>query len=132
MDSKMLSKMDSKFAFELFQWLKKKWKHHSLRIHIAHKKTTSCLHCGPRQISPMGPHIGKQRNTVDVFTTLFLHMAVCFNRYLNVSRYQSPKVKFSLKGFWTGDSFAPQGILDNICRHFWFSQLEEGCCATGI
>lgn len=43
-----------------------------------------------------------------------------------------PGVQFSLKGFSTGDSFAPEGTLGNICRHFWLSQLGAGCCATGM
>lgn len=57
----------------------------------------------------------------------FLHMAVCFLTDPSiVSWIQYPKIQFSLKGFSTGDSFALEGMRDNICRHFWLSQLGEG------
>lgn len=32
--------------------------------------------------------------------------------------------------FSTGGSLAPQGAFDNVCRHFWLSQLGRGAMAS--
>lgn len=96
-------------------------------IHIIHKKTISCLYQCLIQISPMSYHNGKQR-VIQVDNIMWLF----FQWFLNVRWLQNSTIKLSLKYFSAGESIASQRIYcnRNVHRHFLFSQLGKGDCAS--